>query len=101
MRQADFAAIQPSNSGRPVLDGSGSLLGVTVARMNDVAALEVTHTVSQSVSFGIKGDIAASFLHVNGLEPKADTGPLPATQIATSGKAFTAQVMCERAGGGN
>ncbi len=49
MRQADFAAIQPGNSGGPVLDGSGNLLGVTVARMNDVAALEATHTVPQSI----------------------------------------------------
>jgi len=71
--------------------------------MNDIAALEATHTVPQSVNFGIKGDIAASFLRVNGVEPKvsADAAPLPATQIAASGKAFTAQVMCERVGGMN
>ncbi len=97
------AAVQPGNSGGPVLDGSGNLLGVTVARMNDIAALEVTHTVPQSVNFGIKGDIAASFLRVNGIEPRtsADAAPLPGTQIAAAGKAFTAQVMCERAGGGD
>ncbi len=67
--------------GGPVLDRSGNLLGVTVARMNDIAALEATHTVPQSVNFGIKGDIAASFLRVNGIEPKvrADPATLPAT----------------------
>ncbi len=95
------AAVQPGNSGGPVLDGSGNLLGVTVARMSDIAALEATHTVPQSVNFGIKADVAASFLRVNGIEPKmsADAAPVPATQIAASGKGFTAQVMCERAGG--
>jgi len=73
---------------------------VTVARANDIASLEATRTVPQSVNFGIKGDIMASFFRVNGVEPKvtADTAPLPATQIAASGKAFTAQVMCERVG---
>ena len=64
------AAVQPGNSGGPVLDGSGALLGVTVARMNDVAALMATNSVPQTVNFGIEGDVAASFLRVNGVDPK-------------------------------
>ncbi len=69
--------------------------------MNDVAVLVATASVPQSVNFGIKGDVAASFLRVNGVEPKtsADTAPLPPPQIATGRKAFTAQVMCVRVGG--
>ena len=69
------AAVQPGNSGGPVLDGAGNLLGVTVARMNDVAVLVATHTVPQSVNFGIKADVAASFLRVNGVEPKRAPTP--------------------------
>ena len=95
------AAVQPGNSGGPVLDAAGKLLGVTVARMNDVAVLVATASVPQSVNFGIKGEVAASFLRVNGVEPKSstDAAPLPPPQIAASGKAFTAQVMCVRVGG--
>ena len=55
-----------------MLDGAGSLLGVTVARMNDVAVLVVAASVPQRVNFGIKGDVAASFLRVNGVEPKTE-----------------------------
>ena len=53
--------------------------GVTVPRMNDVEVLVVTASVPQSANFGIKGDVAASFLRVNGVEPKtsADTASLP------------------------
>ena len=95
------AAVQPGNSGGPVLDGAGNLLGVTVARMNDVAVLVATATVPHSVNFGIKGDVAASFLRVNGVEPKtsAEAVALPPPQIAAGGKALTAQVMCVRTGG--
>ena len=95
------AAVQPGNSGGPVLDGSGALLGVTVARMNDVAALMATNSVPQTVNFGIKGDVAASFLRVNGVEPKTGgaAAVLPTPQIAADGKAFTAQVMCVRVDG--
>ncbi len=56
------AAVQPGNSGGPLLDGSGTLLGVTVARMNDDAVLVATASVPQSVNFGMEGDGAASFL---------------------------------------
>ena len=37
---AHSAPVQPGNSGGPVLDQAGNLLGVVVARMNDVASLE-------------------------------------------------------------
>ncbi|MDX7952659.1 S1C family serine protease [Lichenihabitans sp. Uapishka_5] len=85
--------VQPGNSGGPVLDGSGALLGVTVARMNDMAVLMATNSVPQTVNFGIKGDVAASFLRVNGVEPKTSgvATALPTPQIAAGGKAFTAQ----------
>ena len=89
------AAVQPGNSGGPVLDGAGHPLGVTVARMNDVAALMATNSVPQSVNFGIKGYVAASFLRVNGVEPKMGgaAAALPTQQIAAGGKALTAQVI--------
>ena len=93
------AAVQPGNFSGLALDGAGYLLGVTVARMNDVAALMATSSVPQTVNFGIKGDVAASFLRVvNGVEPKTSVAAAALTtpQIAAGGKAFTAQVMCVR-----
>jgi hypothetical protein len=64
-------------------NSGGTLLGVTVTRMNDVAVLMATALVPQSVNFGIKGDVAASLLRANGVEPKtsADTAPLTPPQI--------------------
>ena len=89
------AAVQPGNSGGPVLDGAGALLGVTVARMNDGAALMATNSLPQTVNFGITGDVAASILRVNGVELKTggEAAALTTPQIAAGGKAFTAQVM--------
>ena len=53
------AAVQPGTSGSSVLDGAGRLLGVTVARVNEVAALAATASAPQSVGFGMRGDVAA------------------------------------------
>ncbi|MCW6511958.1 hypothetical protein [Lichenifustis flavocetrariae] len=88
------ATVQPGNSGGPVLDVTGNLLGVTAACMNHVAALMATNTVPQSVNFGIKGEVEASFLRVDGVEPK--TGGAAAALgkphiVAAGGKAFTVQ----------
>ncbi|MDX7952662.1 hypothetical protein P7D22_15945 [Lichenihabitans sp. Uapishka_5] len=49
------SAVQPGNSGGPVLDGSGALLGVTVARMNDMAALMATNSVSYTTQLRHQG----------------------------------------------
>lgn len=92
------APVQPGSSGGPVLDGAGSLVGVVVARMSDVASMEKTSTVPQNVNFGIKGEVAASFLRANGARPALSGGlpPVPATQVASSGSASTVQVVCSR-----
>ena len=95
------APVQPGNSGGPVLDQAGNLLGVVVARMSDMATIAQTSTVPQNVNFGIKGEVAASFLRANGVMP-ATTGDSPAalaTQVAASGSASTAQIVCSRPSG--
>lgn len=92
------APVQPGSSGGPVLDQGGNLIGVVVARMNDVASLEKNGSVPQNVNFGIKGEVAASFLRANGVTPAmaADAPAEPATQVATTGSASTAQIVCSR-----
>ena len=95
------APVQPGNSGGPVLDQSGNLIGIVVARMSDVAAMNATNTVPQNVNFGIKGEVAASFLRANNVSPAMgfDASALPTTQLASAGQASTAQIVCSRIGG--
>ncbi len=93
------APVQPGNSGGPVLDRSGNLIGIVVARMSDVAAMNATNTIPQNVNFGIKGEVAASFLRANNVAPAMglDASTLPTTQLASTGQASTAQIVCSRA----
>ena len=67
--------------------------------MSDVATIAQTSTVSQNVNFGIKGEVAALFLRADGITPAlaGDAPAAPATQVASSGSASTAQIVCSRA----
>jgi serine protease Do len=87
------APIQPGNSGGPIVDKSGSLIGVVVATLKQS---ETSRTVPQNVNFGIKGDTAATFLRSNNVEPIIAQGPNPIepTAIAAEGKKQTLQVVC-------
>ncbi|MEW6254542.1 MAG: serine protease [Pseudomonadota bacterium] len=90
------APIQAGNSGGPIVDTSGLLVGVTQAKLSEVAALKSGGSFPQNVNFGIKSDLVASFLRANSVDPQeAETAdPLSAVAIAQGGKSYTVQVKC-------
>lgn len=90
------APVQPGNSGGPVLNGDGQVVGVVVARLSDSYAMESYGTVPQNVNFAIRGEIAKLFLAQNGVEPTviaADTALSP-EEIAEVAQGFTRLVTC-------
>jgi len=50
------AEIQPGNSGGPLLDEKGNLVGVVIARLNDSKLFELTGSIPQNVNFAVKSD---------------------------------------------
>jgi S1-C subfamily serine protease len=88
------APVQHGNSGGPLLDMSGSVVGVIVARLEDA---------SQLVNYAIQGDLVVSFLRVKGIPPFApsafDTaGPgrtLSPADVADVARKFTVLIYCE------
>lgn len=90
------APVQPGNSGGPVLNGAGQVVGVVVARLSDSYAMESYGTVPQNVNFAIRGEIAKLFLAQNGVEPTViATGiSLPPEELAEVAQGFTRLVIC-------
>ena len=62
------APIQPGNSGGPILNNWGSLIGVTFARIDDMYILENSGTIPQNINYGIKLDVVRDILVENNIE---------------------------------
>ena len=56
------APIQPGNSGGPVLNAWGSLIGVAFASINAVGILESRGVIPQNINYGIKLDVIRDIL---------------------------------------
>jgi S1-C subfamily serine protease len=56
------APIQPGNSGGPLLDASGHLVGIVTAKLNAAHVARFTGDIPQNVNFAIKAEVARAFL---------------------------------------
>ncbi len=54
--------VQPGNSGGPLCDSNGEVVGIVVARLNDLAALRESGAVPQNVNYAVKSKHALQLL---------------------------------------
>ena len=91
------APVQPGNSGGPLIDRFGKLVGVIVSKLNALKIAQATQDLPQNVNFAIKSVIAASFMESNDMTAATSTASeaLNSTQIAERAKEFTLRISCK------
>lgn len=90
------APVQPGNSGGPLLDGSGQVVGIVSGRLDDIGILKASGSLPQNVNFAIHGGLAASFLRANDIDPMISSSSdlLSPSEIAKNAKLYTFRLNC-------
>jgi hypothetical protein len=90
------APIQPGNSGGPLLDEGGSLVGVVTSSINAVKMASHTGSIPQNVNFAIKASVVSNILREKGInyETAVSEIELRTVDIFDKAKKFTVLVEC-------
>ena len=62
------APVQPGNSGGPLLDSSGNVVGMVVATLDPLIVAKATGSIPQNINFAIKASVVREFLDTNGIK---------------------------------
>ncbi|MFC3125401.1 S1C family serine protease [Pseudoroseomonas globiformis] len=93
------AEVQPGNSGGPLLDLRGHVVGVVVSKLHAQNIAKRTGDIPQNVNFAVKGGAAQDFMRRAGLTPRgaASTGPeLGGADVGDIANRGTVFIRCER-----
>jgi hypothetical protein len=90
------APLQQGNSGGPVLDEVGLVIGVAVAKLDEMAELGRSGSLPQNINFAIRSTVVLGFLERAGVAAQTAPGgtALSRTAISERGAGFTVQVAC-------
>ena len=90
--------IQGGNSGGPVFDQAGNVIGVVVSKLDALKIAARGGDLPQNVNFAIRGEVMRLFLENNRVNfpVSRDSAKLENTDIASRGAAVTVRVRCVR-----
>lgn len=90
------AAVQPGNSGGPLLDTSGNVVGAVAAKLNALKVVKATGDLPENINFAIKTGVVRDFLD-NSAVPYQTADSLQerkTADIAAAARGYTMLISC-------
>lgn len=90
------APVQPGNSGGPLLDHSGNVIGIVFGKLDALAVANAASFIPENINFALNGRIIQTFLDSIGLKYQTATSEakLEPADIGARAKGFTVAVEC-------
>jgi S1-C subfamily serine protease len=91
------AAVQPGNSGGPLLDADGQIVGMVAAKLDALRFAKATGEIPENINFAIKTGMLRDFLDNSAVAYQTATGTkgdLKTSEIAQNARGFTLLISC-------
>ncbi|GAA6131166.1 trypsin-like peptidase domain-containing protein [Halopseudomonas sabulinigri] len=92
------APVQLGNSGGPLIDQKGLVIGVVTSKLNAMGMAQRTGDIAQNVNFALSLDTLTNFMAQNGIAfnvAPLDGEDMTVTEISQSARGWTVPVSCE------
>ena len=92
------APVQPGNSGGPLVDASGNVVGVIVSKLNAVAIATINGDIPQNINFAISPLVLKGFLEANRVKYKtaASNKNLSTSDVMSIATRYTVLIECTK-----
>ena len=92
------APVQPGNSGGPLLDTSGHVVGIVTAKLDAMRVARAIGDIPQNVNFALKAQVVRTFLDSKLISYKteASTAALSSADVGDIARPFTVYIACTK-----
>lgn len=92
------APVQPGNSGGPVLDQSGNVVGIVDAKLDSFHIASTYKIIPENVNFAIKASIIRAFLSSADVLPQSESAvaPLESVDLASIARSISVFLECKK-----